>query len=140
MVDLAQPDDIAGIAADAWDDDLLECRLDRHTFTQLDARIDERDGTYTRVRRCPRCLTDEHLIRSIRTGERVKRWLDYSGTREGYLLPKGTGRMNAAAGAAVWLELFARMGAKQPRLKAVPRPAAPKRKTTPIRGRRRRVS
>lgn len=103
----ANPDEVANLAAD-WDDDMIECRLDRHTWTRLNAGFDHKEGTWFRVRRCPRCHTDEHVLRSLRTGEKLRKWLDYSNTKEGYLLPKGTGRMTSSATNTVWLELFKR--------------------------------
>lgn len=110
----ANPDDVADIAANHWDDDLIECRLDRHSYRQLNAAFNEREGTFTRVRRCVRCHVEEHLERSIRTGEKLRRRLDYSGAKEGYLLPKGTGRITTSAMNAVWLESFYREGLSRP--------------------------
>lgn len=117
----ANPDDVARAAA-GWDDDMLECREGHHDFSpqsQLDAGFDDDEKTFFRVRRCPRCLTEQHKIWSQRTGERLRSWLDYSGTKEGYLLPKGTGRITSSARTMVALEMMHRL--RPPQLKPAKR-------------------
>lgn len=124
----ARPEDVADHARSSWDDELLECRMDRHDYRPLDASINEQEGTFTRVRRCSRCYTEEHLLRSLRTGEKIHRRLDYSNTKEGYLLPAGTGRMTTSSNNEVWREYFNRLKAAQAARKKTARKRATKKR------------
>lgn len=137
--DHARPEEVAAIAA-GWDDDQLECRLDRHDFRPLDAHFDDADGTFTRVRRCHRCYTDEHLIRSQRTGAKVRRWLDYSNTKDGYLFPAGTGRATTSSNDVMWLELFNRMQAQAAKKAAAKKTAGRKTPAKKAGSRKRRAA
>ena len=112
----ARPDDIAAHARSEWDDDVLECRMERrHDFKPLDATISQAAGTFTRSRRCVRCGVEEELVRSLRTGEKLSRKISYKTAKDGYLLPAGTGRMTTDGTNQVWLEYFARVTPKPAR-------------------------
>lgn len=112
----ARPEDVAAIAAN-WDDDLVECRTDRHKWEKLTSEVNRPEDTWTRIRWCPNCHTEEHHMRSITTGRKVGRgkWLDYTNTVEGYLFPKGTGRMTESAIAEVWRERIGREVPAEPK-------------------------
>lgn len=115
-MDHARPDVVASIATD-WSDEYIECRVDRHDFRPLDASYDPEEQTFTRVRRCRRCHADQGQLWSARSGEVLRRWMDYSGA-EGYLLPPGTGVVTASSRNAIRLEMFHRLvsnsGQKRP--------------------------
>lgn len=133
----ARLEDIEAIASE-WSDAHIECRMDRHDFRSLDAGYSPREQVYERTRRCTRCHVEEYLMVSLRSGEVLKRSLNYKPT-EGYLLPKGTGRLTTGSRNTIRLEMYSRLAGVQkprPRLRAVAADGPRRRSTT----KRRRAS
>jgi hypothetical protein len=137
MTNHARPEDIADIASE-WPDAYMECRTDRHDFKSLDAGYSPKEQVYERTRRCTRCHVEDYLMVSLRTGEVLKRTLNYKGT-DGYLMPKGTGRLTSGARNTIRLEHFSRLAGvhPKPRLRAVAAESPRRRSTT---SKRRRAS
>lgn len=120
-------------ASESWDDEMIECREGRHDFgkrTTLDEAFDDREHTFARVRRCPRCHTEQHKMWYEPTGSVVKSTLDYRNAKEGYLLPAGTGRMDAAGRDQIRREIMRRNRARLAEAAAARRKVAAAKRTS----------
>lgn len=97
----ADPQEVAELAQD-MPDAHIDCRTFGHDFSKPFSAKRYDDGSFDRIRRCPRC----HVLKIWeldRFGRPVKSpRLDYSET-EDYLLPKGTGRLTGHARSAITL-------------------------------------
>jgi hypothetical protein len=75
----------------AW----VQCRTKGHNMADHDVKLDEESNAYIVVLRCSRCYTKRDEVVNCDTGEVLNS--SYHDHPEGYLLPKGTGRMGADA-------------------------------------------
>lgn len=75
----------------AW----IACRSKGHNMQDHDVKSDEENNVYLVTLRCSRCYTKRHEVVNMSTGEVLSS--KYDNRPEGYLLPKGTGRMDAEA-------------------------------------------
>lgn len=75
----------------AW----INCRSKGHNMLDHDVKSDEETNVYLVTLRCSRCYTKRHEVVNMTTGEVLSS--KYDSWPEGYLLPKGTGRMDSEA-------------------------------------------
>lgn len=94
--------------AASWNDQYIECRMDRHDLKPLSVKHDRENHVVERSRLCTRCGTEVNTWIAVNTGEIVKRWNDYS-RAEGYLRPKGSGRMSVEGNNVVRREFVSRL-------------------------------
>jgi len=83
--------DYLSTAKVAW----IACRSKGHNMADHDVKTDYESNTYVVILKCSRCSTKRHEIVNMDTGEVLSS--KYADHPEGYLLPKGTGRMDAQA-------------------------------------------
>jgi hypothetical protein len=91
--------------AETLPDAFLQCRDFGHTFRPFRAWLDSAMNCYQRVLRCGRCKTERRQALSFR-GEILSSTYAYE---DGYLAPKGTGRMDVNARAGLRLESTLRL-------------------------------
>lgn len=77
-------------AAEGWDEDQLECRMNRHTWSPSQARHDRTVNLIKVVQICHRCDSQRHQEIHGSTGALFSQWYVYG---EGYLT-KGIGRIS----------------------------------------------
>jgi hypothetical protein len=75
----------------AW----IQCRRKGHNMLDHDVKVDEESNCYIVVERCSRCFTKRDEVVNRDTGAVLHS--KYYNHPDGYLLPKGTGRMGADA-------------------------------------------
>lgn len=89
FADLGDVEQYVSEAKVAW----LQCRSKGHNMADHDVKFVEEDNAYVVILRCSRCYTKRHETVNSETGEVL--FSKYTDHPEGYLLPKGTGRMDA---------------------------------------------
>lgn len=75
----------------------LDCRVKGHNMAYPHVTENE-NGTFTQTERCRRCGTKRHELVDV---EGYTLWTKMSDYPEGYLLPKGTGRIDQAGRAVL---------------------------------------
>jgi hypothetical protein len=93
IAEVGDVQEFASTIKQAW----VECRSDGHSMAKHDVQMDE-NGTYIRTRRCRRCGYKRHYV--ISGGHILNATSEYP---DGYLMPKGTGRLDSD-GRAVFRE------------------------------------
>lgn len=73
----------------AW----LQCRSKGHNMLDHDVKLDEEANAFIVTLRCSRCYTKRDEVVNYETGELLSS--KYHNHPDGYLLPKGTGRMDS---------------------------------------------
>ena len=105
---LADPRTVAKWSHDLPDEFLL-CRDIGHQWRPYTARYVPADNAYERTIRCGRCTTERHQSISLQ-GEITSGGYHYA---DGYVAPRGQGRLTGRARGALRLESVARLIGKE---------------------------
>ena len=89
FADLGDVEEWQSQAKVAW----IRCRSKGHNMDDHDVKLDEKANAYIVILRCTRCYTERHEVVNCDTGEVLTS--KYDKHPDGYLLPKGTGRIDA---------------------------------------------
>jgi hypothetical protein len=88
FIELGDVEEYVGTHKSAW----IQCRSSKHNMLDYDARMGQGD-TYVVIQRCSRCYTKRHEVLDDQ-GIILSAHYEYP---EGYLFPKGSGRMSTEA-------------------------------------------